>query len=194
MIQLDYKKFLNWQNLILGFFLLIGLVGFLNFETSLALKTILILVIVGSALFTLKTNNLQYLILAILFLLIYTFYNLYFSLYWPLWLEMIFIISLTGLISFLVLNKSKENTSQSLTYTYITILSLTNLEIFLAFLPWPIDPKSKTIILLSLFYLFYNIVLLHIEKELIWKKIISYIIVVVLIITIIILTTRWYGY
>ena len=192
MIKLDYKRILSWQNFVLLFLFAFSLFGFVNFETSVILKILWVLVLVFTAIYSLKINKLEYLILAIFFLLIYDFYNLYFSLGVGLWVEIILLLGTVGVMTYILLDKARASIDSKLRYVYLTFASLVSMEIFLTLVSWPVDPKNKAIILVLVYYLVYNAIFINAEDKLSFKKISPYLAVVLVLATLIMATSEWY--
>ena len=194
MIKFDIKRLYNWQFITVISLFIASIIGFINFESSLIFKIIFIALVVLLAIYFLGIDALEYFNIIVLFLVIFDCYNLYFSMNIPLWSVMIISAVLVWILAYIFLESCKDKIGNKLYYVYSVLLSLVILEIFLALISWPTDPKSKSMIIVSIFYIFYLMILEKGTNSLNWKKILPYIISVILIIVFVVVTTKWYGY
>jgi len=81
-----------------------------------------------------------------------------------------------------------------LSYVYTTLIGILELELFLSLIPWPIDPKGKSLILVGSFYFFTEMIRFKKEESLSWQKAVSLAILILIIIVMVILTSQWYKY
>lgn len=184
------KSFLDWQKIILILSLLISFFGFLNFETAVILKIIMVVFILIAGFYIYLKNKSEFLVIIIFFLTFFDIYNLYFSLSLPLWAVMLLAgLAILGIFYLAVPKEVKILSSYAASYALL--LALVILEIFLALIPWPTDPKSKAVVLLAVFYLFSNIILLKIKGDYKLGTIISYAVVALIVMAIAISTTHW---
>lgn len=134
-----------------------------------------------------KYHSQDWFIILILFLGFFSLYSLYLGVNWSLGLIM---LGALALIFFTYYCYIKEHDIYSLIYTLLA--AILGLELFVTLIVWPIDPKDKSLILVSSFYFFTEIVKLKEVKQLNWKKSLSLGILILIIILLIILTSNWY--
>jgi len=187
-------------------FLLVALLGgaiwgFWYFEESLTLR----ILILGLSIFSLalafltKDNKLQFssrrelLMLLILYLGLFSLYNLLYSQNIPLYLIMIAILALVSILlySLLSLDEIDKIMGLPIFQVFIFIMGLTILEVFLSLYFWPIEPEVKSLIIVVVFYLIISLIYLYVHSMLRLKRIAGYLIVCFLILTIILLIT-WF--
>lgn len=187
-------------------FLLIALLGgavwgFWYFEESLTLRILILgLSIFGLALaFTTKDNKLQFssrrelLMLLILYLGLFSLYNLLYSQNIPLYLIMIAVLALVAILLYSLLSLDEINKIMGLSIfqVFIFLMGLVILEVFLTLYFWPIGPEVKSLIIVVVFYLIISLIYLYVHSMLRLKRIAGYLIVSLLILTIILLIT-WF--
>ena len=194
MNRIDFKSILNINNVLLLAFYVLVLLGFLSFETSLILK-ILMIFLAALALFVfIKYAESQFVAILIYYLLSYDCSILYFSFRFPLWAIMILIAIFSSAGLYLSVNADKIDIDGKVLKMYAVLFSLVTLEIFLSLVPWPTDPKTKSAIIATLFYLFYGFMVLQSKNELNIRRISPYLIISSLIMTCVIVTSSWYSY
>lgn len=193
-LSLKFKNLLHWRGLILISLFLLAFLGFLSFEKALILKILMVILILGAGYFLLSQEKFDFLAIIVFYLLLFNLYNFYFVMTWPLWLVMLLLLLFTAGIFYLTNWINIELIDKRLNLVYLLLIALIILEIFLALIPWPTDPKGKAMILATVFYLFTGLVSLKAHQQLDWKKSLSYLAISFLIILAIIITTQWYGY
>jgi hypothetical protein len=196
MINFTNKKILDLRDVILIAFFMLGLIGFLNFESLLYNFTLKIVVVVIGLLlvftFILMKNEVSdFFATVILFLSFYNLYNLYYSLNWPLWLLMIIGIILTISIFNLLFWSVRSSLTGIYLIIYSLLLVLMMLEFFLSLIYWPIDPKSKSLMLVAVFYVLGGVLHLKIENNMNWKTITPYGIISLIVLALTITTSIW---
>ena len=187
-------------------FLLVALLGgaiwgFWYFEESLILKILILgLGIFGLILaFSSKDNKLQFssrrelLMLLILYLGLFTLYNLLYGQNIPLYLIMIAILALVAILlySLLSLDQMDKIMGRSIFQVFIFLMGLAILEVFLSLYFWPIEPELKSLIVVVIFYLIISLIYLYVHSMLRFKRIAGYLIVCFIILALILLVT-WF--
>lgn len=187
-----FSKTLNWKILISFVLLTTAFFGYLSFESDLSLKIIMAVLLVGSGFYIFSQKKYDFLNIIILYLIFFDLYNLYLSVGWPLWLITILFVIFTTLLSYLYNMSELNNINKQLYLVYLTLINLMMLEIFLALIPWPTDPKVRAIIVVSLFYFLWGLVNLKLRQQLQFKKVMFYLVIFAIIIFAVVATTKWY--
>lgn len=196
------SPWLIWSKVTIVMILAATLIGFWYFENSLILKILVVILTVTGLLVALiqKTQKpplrspREFIILLILYLGLFTLYNLLYGLSIPLYLVMIAILVLVaGLFAgLLVLDRLGTIISPPLFWVFILMVGLVVLETFLSLSFWPIDPKVKGLIIVVIFYLMTNLIYLYAHSVLKLKRTIGILIVSVAILSLFILGI-WLG-
>ncbi len=184
--------------IVLGLLLAATTYGFFYFENSLLMQIIVLIFGLSSFLWAILykddapplNSRREILILFILYLGVYTLYNMLYGLGMPLYLIMIAVWLLVSLLflALLILDRIDTLLNHPLFYVFVSLSGLISLEVFLSLSFWPIDPKVKSLILVVVFYLMTNLIYLHTHNMLRFKKIIGLIIASFLIIGLLILS------
>lgn len=152
-------------------------------------KIIIFLLILISLWRLIKSKKTDWLMLIFLFLGFLALYNLYLGVNWSMGLIMLGVLAISGLVYYLLIDKPAM-----LSYLFLILIAILELELFLTLIPWPIDPKGKSLILTTSFYFFASMVKLKEENNLDWKKTVSILMLAIIIAILVILTTQWYQY
>ena len=190
-------KFLVYEKILL-FVLLIGsLIGFWYFEYSLILRILVIVLAVagsGLAFFNVSekpqlSSRREFLILLVLYLGLFTLYNLLYGLSIPLFIIMIAILMLVSSLFFgiIMMDRIDVLIDKPLFRLFIILMGLAILEIFISLSYWPIDPKLKSLIIVVIFYIITNLIYLYVHSMLKLKRIAGYLIVSIIILSVIVL-------
>ena len=193
-MKIDWKNIFSWQNIAVLIMLFCSLFGFLNFETSWAVKIIIAALTMTVIIYFFWKKNSELVILVLYFLSLFDVYNLYFMLGLPLWFSMLLAFCLSGAVLYFLFVIKKKNIEKNLALFYAAFYALVALEVFLSLIPWPADPRNKAMIILGIFYLFYNTVFLKGDNEWEFKRVLPYISIALIIIILVVTTIRWYGY
>ncbi len=194
-----YQYFLKPEIIITVLIFFFGILALLQFETFAVIKYTLLIVCIFFLYLYFVKKQIEFLIYPLLYLIFFASYNLYYSLSWSLWSVMlIFLISFI-LPAYLLIdslnNKSDLNLSDKFSqYFYMSLLCLVSVEIFLTLIPWPTDPRGKSIILLIIFYILQGLIIAWLGKKFDFKHVSSYILIGALVIFGVIITTSWYAY
>lgn len=185
------NKILLFEKILLFVLLASSIVGFWYFESSLILRIAVIVLGVISlilAFFNVPekpqlSSRRELLILLILYLGLFSIYNLLYGLSIPLFIVMLAILLLVCSLFFGLIMIDRVNTliSKPLFNLFIILMGLVILEIFLSLSYWPVDPRFKSLIIVVIFYLITNLIYLHVHSMLKLKRIIGYLIVCVVI-------------
>lgn len=191
-------KLLTFEKLLLLAVLIGSIYGFWYFEESVILR-IFILMIAALGLFSAfkKTkqehfaSKFELLSLLIMYLGIFTIYNILYSINLPLYICMIIVLVLVValLYSMLSLDNIGNLLPKEVFRGLILLLGLVILEIFLGLYFLPIDPAAKSLSLVVVFYLINSLIYLYIYSMLRLKKILGYLIVSVVILIVVFLVT-----
>lgn len=196
------SRWLIGSKIILVAILAAVLAGFWYFETSLVLK-ILTLILAGSGLIVafsqpsekpLLRSPREFLILLVLYLGLFTLYNLLYGLSIPLYLVMMAALVLVAGLFFglLILDRLVTIIDPPLFWVFVVLVGLVVLEIFLSLSFWPIDPKVKSLIIVVIFYLITNSIYLYAHNVLRLKRIAGYLTVAILLVSSLIVSI-WLG-
>lgn len=77
---------------------------------------------------------------------------------------------------------------------YSLLFTLSNLEILLATLLWPINNHNKSLLILVFFYLFWEILNIRVNDKLSFKKIMPTLSLTILVLLSVVLSSKWVGY
>lgn len=202
------RQALKLKKIILPFMLILGTSFFLFYETSVILRQFVILLCLFCIfLFTyyyrripaaskedyLKIESfLNVMILVSAFLSYLIIYDLFFTFFMPLWVAMLLVL----LVSWLLFYYLFWATSSwiSVLPAFVILMGIVMLEIFSVLSFWRTDPMIRSIVLVSMFYVFLGVLSLRTKKELTNKKVAEYVIVAIIVLLITISTMRWYTF
>lgn len=175
---------------ILALFLVIW--GFFYFETSTILRILVVLLgLVGIW----QISNLpEILILVIFYLGLYDLYNIRYGLAIPMAVILVGVLGLTSLLFYYQSRLSKFEFPQNRFWVLLLVTCLIVLEIFLTMSLWPVDPKTKSLVIAVVFYLATRIVYLHINNVLSLKKAAGYLLAGVLTLGLVLAISWWFGF
>jgi hypothetical protein len=150
---------------------------FFYFESSLMLQILSVLLII-SGLFSINKNP-EIIVLSLIYLISNDLYNLRYGLSIPLPIIMIIIWAFTVFLGYFYLKqlKSLAFASRDYLFSYLLVWSLAILEIFLIMSFWPIDPKTKSLIITVSFFLIGKTIYFNVNNVLSLKRISSFLIV-----------------
>lgn len=190
------KKFgpkILWQIFTI-FALILVIAGFFYFELSWTLRILVILLGISGLIFF--TQALEYIILVIFYLGLYDLYNIRYGLAVPLSLILLITFILSSFLFYLqsYFNKGTDNINKNIFNLYLITSGLITIEIFLTMSFWPVDPKTKSLVIVIVYYLISKIFYLYINNVLHLKKVASLIIVSILILGGVIVFGWWFGY
>jgi len=177
----------SWAKIIIVLVFVLALVIFNLFEQVILFK-ILVFLFIALALgqiFLSKQRN--WLMLIFLFLCFFDLFSLYLGVNWSLGLIMLGVLSVTAL-AFYFSHEHLTNVS----FLYLILIAILEVEIFLALVPWPIDPKGSSLIAVGAFYFFASVIKLKEEEKLNWRNILPVLILLVIIGILVVFTTQWY--
>lgn len=196
------KKLLIEKTLLLGL-LLTSIFGFWYFESSLILRSMVILMsVLGLGLSFFRhsekpqlASQREFLILLILFLGLFGLYNAAYGLAIPLYLIMIATLVLVWILFYtlLILDRLDTLIEKPVFLVLTAAIGLIVLEIFISLSYWPIDPKAKSLIIVVIFYLVTSLIYLYMHNVLRLKRIVGYLIICGLILAVLILLI-WFGF
>lgn len=192
------NKLITFEKILFLGVLLSSLWGFWVFEENLTLKIMAIFLATISIVLAVRNSDKQasskfeLTALLILYLGIFSLYNLLYSVNLPLYLVMIVILILVVALVFSVLSLDQVYglIKKEVSNTFILLNGLVILEVFLSLYFWPIDPEVKSLVIVLFFYLILTLIYLHIHSMLRLKRVAGYLIVS-LIILISIMLISW---
>lgn len=200
MSSINLKKYLNLNNLVLLIINFFVFLSFLQFESSTLIKIIIIFFwIISLYLYFFKKQQ-EFLIFTLLYLVFYTSYSFYYHMNWSLWLVLIVLIIFLILTTYVFINSKNEEimhfhqNNKNVLFFYYSLINLIIIEFFITLIPWPIDPKGKSIIILCVYYMIYGAIKLWNEKKFNISNLLIYLVVGIIIIFGIIVTSSWYSY
>ena len=194
MLNFNIKNLLDWQTSVLLIIFAFSIFGFLNFETDLIIKVLMVFLSFFAVLISVGREKINLLLIITYYLMIFNFYNLYLLYLWPLGVVMLGMIALSAIIFYFSTHFQMIATEKNQWLVYLVVFILVMLEIFLSLITWPIDPKGKAMILASIFYLIWGFICLEANGQFNFKKCLIYLLISGSIVTAIILTSNWYGY
>ena len=161
--------------------------GFWYFEESLMLRIIsVVLVLISSYLVVKKSpteivlpNKLELGALTILYLGTFTMYNFLYGINLPLYIVMIVVLVLVMALCYSLLTLDQFDTvlGKEIFRTFVVLMGVVTLEIFLCLYFWPIGPEIKSLIIVVVFYLMMSLIYLYIHGMLRLKRIAGYLVV-----------------
>ena len=188
--------------IITGLLLVVSLIGFFYFETSVISRFLVIVFSLSSFGWMLLQKNekpplaskREVLVLLVLYLGFFSIYNLLYGLGIPLYFVMLAVWMLCSAMFYILLALDDINTllSHPLFWVFISLVGLVTLEVFLSLSFWPVDPKVKSLILVVIYYIITKIIYLYTHNVLNFKKILGFLVVSVLIIGLMMLSL-WTG-
>lgn len=199
---MNKNPWLIWSKIILVVILIASLAGFWYFETSLILKILAIILAAVGTYTALRgktekpplSSRREFMILLVLYLGLYSLYNLLYGLSIPLYLIMVAVLVLVPGLFFglLMLDRIESIIDPALFRVFVILLGLVILEIFLSLSFWPLDPKVKSLIIVVIFYLITNLIYLYTHSMLKLKRIAGFLIAAAIIFVILALNI-WFG-
>lgn len=189
------KSFNNWHSLALVLIFIVLFFVFLNLEPNTALKVVMTAISLFGIIFLPGKSKTEFLTILISYLLFFDLYYLFLNFQWALWQIMTLFIVGASSIFLLAHWANKDELGENYFWAYLILTNFILLEIFLSLIPWPIDPKNKAMILTTLFYTISGLINLKKQHQLIWDRILYYVIIAILLISGIVLTAQWFrGY
>ncbi len=185
----------NWLKFVFVLIFIAVFVIFLTLETSIYFKIIVGLMLVFGIWRLVEKHDIDWILLLSLYLGFYDLFSFYdiFS-FFNIWIinarlvipVLVFIIS--SLLYYFYFVSHKVHLTA---YIYTVFIGILELEIFLALIPWPIDPKGKSLIMVGSFYFLSEILKSREEGRISFKRALSFAILMILIIFLVISTSQW---
>lgn len=202
------RRILKLKKMILPVLLLLGVSFFLFFEISAFLRQFVIII----ALFCFYFFALYYkripvekkrdyykvesllnsMILVTVFLSYLVIYDLFFTVFTPLWMAMLLVLLVSWLLFYYLFWATASWVS--VMPVFVILMGIVVLEIFSVLSFWRTDPMIRSIILTTVFYVFLGILGLKTKNEFIGKRVSEYLIVSAIVLIITISTMRWYPF
>jgi len=179
----------NWKIIVLIAVLIIGLVGYLYFEASTFGKLSIVIISIYSLWLFFSSYEKKWLTYLTLFLVMSDIYNSHIGLDWSF---SIIIVSVILTVWFLYILTCPY--SGKLNKLYIILICILELEIFLSLILWPINSIGKSLILVSSFWAFTEIVHLKKEKQLTNTRVYVISALYLVAMVLVILTSIWESY
>jgi len=185
---------LNFLKIFAVLILGLEIFGFHYFETSLILLILLIfLALIG--LWQLGRNP-EIMVTLMLYLGLNDLYNIRYGLAVPMAAILIGALLLTFFLSYLLgrIYKYEEMIEKNISLVYLMASNLVVLEIFLAMSLWPVDPKTKSLVIVVTFYLMNKLIYLNVLRVLNLKRAVGFVIISILILGGVISLGFWQGF
>lgn len=183
---LNYLK-ISWLKIIIVLVFIFSLVIFNLFEQVAVFKILVFLFIVLALVQLMVKKQRNWIMLIFLFLSFFDLFSLYLGVNWSLGLIMLGVLIVTAL-AFYFSHEHLTNVS----LLYLVLIAILEVEVFLALIPWPIDPKGSGLIALGAFYFFINMIKLKEEEKLSWRTVLPIFVLLAIIGVLVVLTTQWY--
>lgn len=199
---------LKFKKLILPLLLAIGVSFFLFFEVSSFLcQFVIVIALLCYYFFALYYKKipvenqedyfkiesvLNSMILISAFLCYLIIYDLFFTFFTPLWVAMLLVLLVSWVLFYYLFWAT--NSIFSVMPVFVVLMGIVMLEIFSVLSFWRTDPMIRSIVLVTVFYVFLGVFALKIKNELINKKVAEYIVVAAIVLAITIATMRWYTF
>lgn len=165
--------------------------GFWYFEESFLLRVLALILVLASSYLVIKKspteivlpNKLELGALTILYLGTYTMYNFLYGINLPLYIVMLVVLILVMALCYSLLTLDQFDTvlGKEIFRTFVVLMGVVTLEIFLCLYFWPIGPEIKSLIIVVVFYLMMSLIYLYIHGMLRLKRIVGYLVVCFLI-------------
>ncbi len=195
------RKFIFEKILLLGI-LLASVWGFWYFEESFTLRILVVALSLTALFFGFSkapserefSSKRELLMLLILYLGLFSLYNFLYSINIPIYLVMMAVLGLVSILFFSLLSLDKIDSlmGKEVFHLFIALMGLVVLEVFLALYFWPINPETKSLIIVVIFYLITSLIYLYVHSMLRLRRIVGFLIVSLLILGIILIFT-WLG-
>jgi len=183
--------FLRLTSLVL---LILEVVVFFYFENSLVLG--LLAIFLGLIGFWQFRRLPEILTIFLFYLGLYDFYNIRYGLAVPMAIILIGVLGLTVFLYYLLENfyQFSKILTKDILRVYLVVLVLIVLEIFLTMSLWPVDPKTKSLVIVIAFYLLIRLIYLNAHRVLNLKRAFGFVLVSFLILAAVISISWWQGF
>lgn len=173
--------------------LLLVIAVFFYFESSFALRFMVVFLgLIG--LFSFKQTP-EILTLFVLYLGLYDLYNIRYGLAVPLSLILIAVFSLAVFVFFIWTKFAKFSAlNKDIFLLYLIIAGLAVMEIFLTMSFWPVDPKIKSLVIVTAFGILIKVFYLYVNNVLNLKKTAIFILISLLVLGGVLLFNMLYSY
>ena len=187
-------KTLNFAKAIIIVLLALEIFGFFYFEISPLLRVLIIFLGLIS-LWQMKKLP-EILVLLVLYLGLFDFYNIRYGLAIPTAIILLGICALVSLLYYFSarIYKFEETLEKNISLIYMVTTSLITLEIFLAITLWPVDPKTKSLIIVVAFYLVMRLIYLNVHHVLNLKRALGFVAASILIMAVVVSLGWWFGF
>ncbi len=202
-----YRQQLKFKKAIVPFLLIASTILFLFIEPSSFFRQVIIVLSVFSVFIFFAIyrkipieenaeskklpiqNWLTFILSLTAFLCFWLIYNFYFAYTLPLWLSMV-IVLIISLILFYYFFWSLS-IFENIIFPFSALMGLVILEVFLILAFWAIDPTTRSLLMIIVFYPLLNLILARTRNELNRSKVIEYLIVFGILFILLILTISW---
>lgn len=183
----------SWQFLAI-FTLVLVILGFFYFEASIFLR-VMVIVLGAVGLMTIRSTS-EILTLLILYLGLYDLYNIRYGLAVPLSVIILVVFGFTLLVFLLWANfrKIPHSLDKNLQRLYLVTTGLVVMEVFLTMSFWPVDPKIKSLVIVTIFYIISRVFYLYVNNMLHLKKVMAFIAISLLILGAVLVFNIFYGF
>lgn len=187
-------KSTNFLKFLVFVALSLTIAGFFYFETSLLLRILIVILSLVGLWQMSKTPEILAMIM--LYLGLYDFYNIRYGLAIPMAGILVAVFLFMAFLYYFLakIYQFEELIDKNVSLIYLLTLGLVVLEIFLAMSLWPVDPKTKTFVIVIAFYLMSKLIYLNVNRVLNLKRAVGFVIASVLVLAGVISFTWWQGF
>ncbi len=189
------KKIFSIRGLkLLCFALLVAsTIGFFYFEISLIIR---ILVIFLGLIGLIQINKLPEILVYInLYLSLFVLYNLRYGLAVPMSMILVAVVLISTFLFYVNFRlKEGQILVNDRLLVFLTVVGLLTVEVFLAMSFWPVDPKTKTLTIVTIFYVFSRAVYFQANNMLSLKRISGVLTVSVIVLGLLFGLSYWLGF
>lgn len=189
------KKIFSTFNLKLAsaVLLILATAGFFYFESSLIIR--ILVIFLGLVGLIQMAKMPEILVMIDLYLSLFVLYNLRYGLAVPMSIILI-LVTIISVFLFYVNFRFREGQSiiRERFGVYLAVIGLLIVEIFLAMSFWPVDPKTKTLTIVILFFVFSRAVYFQANNMLSLKRISGILTVSVIVLVLLFGLSYWLGF
>ena len=172
--------------------LLIFLILYLFWERYLIMQIVFVILSIFSVYQYFLREKSEWLVLLSIYFIVNVLFNLLANNLLPIWVIVVILIISICFLFYTFTKDFVEKLESRLFYSLM--MTIVILEIYVSLLPWPINIESKSLIVLSIGYVFWGVLYHKFTDNLRIKQIFPYLLSSLAIIGLIILSASWIGY
>ncbi len=173
--------------------LILATVGFFFFESSLAIR-ILVLLLGLIGLIQVKKFP-EFLVLINLYLSLYVLYNIRYGLAVPMSIILVAVLIISIFLFYVNFQlKEGQQLAKERLWLGLLVIGLLTLEVFLVMSFWPFDPKTKSLTVVTCFYIFSRAVYFQANNMLSLKRMSGILIVTTFLLGLLFGLSYWLGF